>query len=354
MSTPSRRGFTLVELLVVIAIIGVMMGLLLPAIQAARERARMTQCNTNLKELALATKSYAMTGSNGFPGWADEEKVQLAAGGTGSLAVPWTVKLLSRLDQTTLREQLLKGDVDILAPPKISVFTCPSDAGTDPTIGTLTYVVNSGMPDPITAIPRTVANSDLKANGICHDQRSGRKGPVVRSGMSDIKDGEATTLLLSENVHKDRQDIEYNRTCTWLGPLQDEQVGPSDEAADRADMDSNPEQRFGMVWVFDSSNPFAPTTQQRINRDIEERNQPFGSYREGFARPASEHPEVFVVAFCGGNTKEIRENIDYRVYQQLMTPNGQKAAIYNEPNELIEELLAPQGFMNPPLNEGQY
>ena len=63
-----KRGFTLVELLVVIAIIGILAGMLMPAIASAKERANRTKCGNNLKQLGLAMKMYAMDHDDAFPG----------------------------------------------------------------------------------------------------------------------------------------------------------------------------------------------------------------------------------------------------------------------------------------------
>jgi prepilin-type N-terminal cleavage/methylation domain-containing protein len=93
-SVPRRRpGFTLVELLVVIAIIGVLVALLLPAVQAAREAARRSQCANNIKQLSLALHNYENTHST------------LPPAGIDSNQMAWTVLLLPFYEQQTLYDQ---------------------------------------------------------------------------------------------------------------------------------------------------------------------------------------------------------------------------------------------------------
>lgn len=365
MNPSSRRGFTLVELLVVIAIIGTLVGLLLPAINAARESARQAECLNNMKELGTAMVSYA-TSKDKFPGWADSVKTTIPAGVRGmdadgnaanglDLGVTWAFKILPELDQQSLSDQILTnnnntaGDITsassiYMKPPRVEVFICPSDRGTNEEIGKLSYVVNTGYFDRDTGNSYVV---DKKENGICHDLRPGRDGPSVRLG-ADVKDGGSTTLLMSENIHKDEQywkdSSVYN---SWLSPMS--------RYPFEYDNGGNAEQIYGMVWVYDNANPLNPTTQARLNRlPLPPAIPPnfYESERQGYARPASSHREVFNASFVGGSAKAVNENIEYRVYQQLMTPNGAKADALNYTG--ADEATVMRKFMNPPLSESDF
>jgi prepilin-type N-terminal cleavage/methylation domain-containing protein len=362
MSHSSRRGFTLVELLVVIAIIGTLVALLLPAVNAARERARQGVCLNNLKELSTAMVSYATQGKGEFPGWVQVQKLTPGSGGptysgntaNPDVAISWAAKLLPRLDQAGLWDQIVSNNsgngFNYLAPPKQEVFICPSDAVTNAELARLTYVANTGAYDPLEDTGGSA--SDLKANGLCHDLRPTRNGPTVKLG-ADIKDGAGTTLMLSENIHKDEEALGYTNTQnSWLGPIG---VVPGALA-------NNEEQRYGFVWIYPGGNNLipGPLASDLFNRDTREENdpasvgRPYGyvqSARVGgsrFARPASSHPEVFNVAFAGATARAVREDLDYRVYQQLMTPNGAKAATWRNPNQYLTD------YMLDPLSDSDY
>ena len=136
-----RPGFTLVELLVVIAIIGILVSLLLPAVQAARESARKTTCTNNLKQIVLATHRYHeshLTFPSGYlnkrdrnNGFAPRDDWNLWG---------WGFLLLPYLEQSDLYDMMLTGDADLqiivtnpafvreLQEP-LQAFRCPSDTG---------------------------------------------------------------------------------------------------------------------------------------------------------------------------------------------------------------------------------
>jgi prepilin-type N-terminal cleavage/methylation domain-containing protein len=127
-----RSAFTLVELLVVIAIIGILIALLLPALQIAREAARNAQCVNNMKQIALAIHSYAEANGSFPPGGITEGECCGTPSGT-----TWTVSILPYLDKSSI-EQQYHFEVDnedplnlIVREMVVSDYVCPSDQGAE-------------------------------------------------------------------------------------------------------------------------------------------------------------------------------------------------------------------------------
>ena len=149
------RAFTLVELLVVIAIIGVLVALLLPAVQAAREAARRTQCSNNLKQLGLALHNYHDTFGRFAIGTRNEDPSHSPphaiwdAGPHRKGSV--LVKLLPFFEQAPLYDQLdFRGDVQAqlaslgYGSGELPTLRCPSDPWDSPNPGQTNYAPSLG------------------------------------------------------------------------------------------------------------------------------------------------------------------------------------------------------------------
>lgn len=133
---PARAAFTLVELLVVIAIIGILVSLLLPAVQAAREAARRIKCQNNFKQLALAIENYSGT-FRCLPASGIVDTTIPTYDAKSGLMFSWIVQILPFMEQQNLHDQF-DFSVSVLSQPatdpqaaQIEALLCPSDSSDD-------------------------------------------------------------------------------------------------------------------------------------------------------------------------------------------------------------------------------
>lgn len=278
-----RRGFTLVELLVVIAIIGILIALLLPAVQAAREAARRSQCTNNLKQLGLALHNYHDT-YNEFPaGGADTGNGSREMWGWGAFILPF-------IEESNLYEQLRVSQQDLtvtlnntslrpLVQTAIEGFICPSDPGGDLMDG---GQMNGGTGRHFngdSSVPNSfrVAKSNyVGVAGFWDVDERNNNGVLFRGShmrFADITDGTASTFLVGER----------NKFCAqgaWVGNRNVTGSGP--QGAD-----------YTMGAVFRPVNDPSNGTHRCV---------------EGFA---SEHPGGANFGFADGSVHFITDNINF-------------------------------------------
>jgi prepilin-type N-terminal cleavage/methylation domain-containing protein len=220
-----QPAFTLVELLVVIAIIGILVALLLPAVQSAREAARRTQCRNNLKQLALAVLAYD-TNQGVFPPasqWSATADLDLI--NNPKLGFSWVVTILPQLEQQNVYDSfnfaqpMQHADNEKGRSTKLAVMLCPTDSFNRQTFSGTTNSMTNQMGDNW-ARGNYAANGGLgyhshdfpSADNTCGIQMNAAKtdkgwkdkrlrgimGANASIKQADLKDGTTNTVLLGE------------------------------------------------------------------------------------------------------------------------------------------------------------
>jgi len=350
-------------LLVVITIIGMLMALLLPAVQSAREAGRRATCMNNQKQLGMALLSYE-SAKKKFPGYVNRHYWMCTTAtdpcdAPAWFATSWMTELFGYLDHSDLETEW---SPQIQNPQVVGLgfTTCPSDPKPSRTGPALAYVVNSGLPitDPlILAFDDAAADADdptgdpidsndatAMAAGVCHNQAWSPNRSVSLDYVS-THDGSQNTLLLSENV----QATEWaNPTNVLLAPWQAE-VGmvwwrnwtdgfsPTNNGGAiglNAWRDAAPLIAGTTItvvaagdvapnFVTGATTPTALGTRKAKNGwlstlgDATDRTDYLA-----YARPSSRHPGGALATFCDAHVQFLSDTLDYSVYRHIMTPYG--------------------------------
>ena len=281
-----RQGFTLIELLVVIAIIGVLVGLLLPAVQQARESARLLHCKNSLKQFGVAMHNYETARKHLPTGY---EYSYSTNGNTRGYS--WGTLLLPLLEETATFDRMdfskpLHDMANVVPREKhLSVFLCPTD-----TVSSDGYVEMGSERYAMASYAGNFGPPDLDA---VQEQRKGVFSRNSATKLAEITDGLSTTLMLGERQNgpfriaaSNGNHFEYE--TAWSGAIRD-QADPSDD--------------HGHMVLFQTGH--TPNHPASDDRDI-----------------SASHSGLAVFLMCDGSVTALSDSIDNMVYGAYGTRAG--------------------------------
>jgi len=298
-----RRAFTLIEVLVVITIIGILIALILPAVQAAREAARRSQCVNNLKQMGLALHNYESI-HGVFP-----------PGGANSSSYSHLARLLPMLEQGNIYNQINFEATNSISPGganttvyalPIATFLCPSEGASPAYPAWTNYAGNEGN-----------TPSNLGGNGVFAFALG--VGPLT-VGFRDVTDGTGSTTVMAEWLpgaifpgdRSDRRatlllfptgdDFELLCRTTNLSTLPDEQVMGSK----------------GAYWLFGGES----SLYKHVMRPNERSCILVGREPKAALTSSSNHPGGVNVQFLDGHVQFVKQAVAENVWKAIGSRDG--------------------------------
>ena len=316
MNSFRRRAFTLIELLVVIAIIGILMSLLLPAVQSVREAARRTQCGNNIRQMAIAAHNYESAlgflppGSKRFNGVNN--------------SISTHAHLLGYIEQSNLYDlvdfKVSYNHANNTTARNVQVLTylCPSNVDQLPLGlgGRNNYygnagvnILHSGIPDPDPGDP----NYGMpRSDGIFFNES--------RTKFADVLDGTSHTALFSERITGDGSNgissIESDTYQPGTYPSTPDEALADANAVDVTDLTKQGNSNVGATWL----RSYHSTTRYWHVNTPNGRSAMFPPGRI-MTTASSHHPNGVQLARVDGSVKFIPETIDLQVWRNIGSRN---------------------------------
>ena len=315
---PRSSGFTLVELLVVIAIIGVLIALMLPAIQASRESARKTRCANNLKQLGLGMQAYTVSHLAFPPGYTSTVMADHDDGGPGwawgSMIMPY-IEESSLHDQINYALQLRVPESAGVRLTSVPLFICPSDDIFEP-------IIDIPSKSSTRIICQMAAGNYVASAGtirptckLCRDKFDGVFGRNREIRPKELQDGLSKTLCVGERASR------WSRPVVWG-------VVPNSKVIDN--------QKPGL---YTAGPAFVLGTTFNEGFNIESAlddmdHGTIGTFAESYG---SMHPGGVFFMFCDASVRFVYDDADPSIMNALSTRDG-------NPHSGVERIIHENPF----------